>query len=91
MLSVRQLWEDSQVDCVFRDVTSIVVPVDGGNVLLPFKVAKDKLYRWDVLTPGADRTRTATLGTLHSENGRTFHEREKQTPFLEKLLRRTRP
>lgn len=52
MLSVRQLWRDSQVDTVFRDTCSLIVPTHKGIEHLPFRLADDCLYRWDVLTPG---------------------------------------
>lgn len=52
MISVRQLWDDSKVDVFFRDVRCICVPSPTGDVRLPFRLASDLLFRWNVQTPG---------------------------------------
>lgn len=52
MLSVKQLWQDSRVDTLFRDECAFLVPTASGHERLPFTLAADRLYRWNVMAPG---------------------------------------
>ena len=68
LLSVDQLWADSQVDVKFRDICSIFVPEsgDGPALQLPF-VRRNKLYVWDavVATHETDSDPRAFKATVH--------------------------
>ena len=50
LISVRQLWETSEIDTIFRDVDSLVLPQplrDGTTEHLPFRY-EDGVYLWEV-------------------------------------------
>ena len=50
LISVRQLWETSEIDTIFRDVDSLVLPQplrDGTTERLPFRY-EDGVYLWEV-------------------------------------------
>ena len=47
LISVKQLWATSRIDCVFRDSECMVVPTAGGDVLFPFQ-HRGGLYQWCV-------------------------------------------
>jgi hypothetical protein len=47
LISVKQLWATSRVDCVFRDSECMVVPMASGDVLFPFK-HRGGIYQWRV-------------------------------------------
>ena len=46
LLSTGQLWHDSNVDMVFRNVNHLVLPTDGADFNIPF-VRRDELYVLD--------------------------------------------
>eukprot|EP00966_Prymnesium_polylepis_P003134 71829-Prymnesium_polylepis.1 len=53
MLSVGQLWEDSEVDTIFRNIRSFVLPnTSGGDAHVPFDRCADGLHRWEVAAMG---------------------------------------
>lgn len=57
MLSLGQLlWDDSQLDVIFRDVRCLRISTPDGEVRSPFHLEKDLLYRWSVQTPGGDHS-----------------------------------
>ena len=75
MLSVRQLWRDSKVNTLFADRQCLVVAdSDGSCTELPFELAADDLYRWEVQVPdaplskvrGARSIGSAFIGGIHA-------------------------
>eukprot|EP00966_Prymnesium_polylepis_P198607 4602932-Prymnesium_polylepis.1 len=75
MLSVGQLWEDSEVDTIFRNTRCFLLP-DKANgdkgrddLYIPFDRCADGLYRWEVAAMGKAYAKMRSIPVAGAQPG----------------------
>ena len=75
MLSVGQLWEDSEVDTIFRNTRSFVLPNKAGgsessaDLYIPFDRCADGLYRWEIAAVGKAYSKLRSIPIAGAQPG----------------------